>query len=416
MPAVKYNTFDTWISKNKPEAVPQIYLIFGESFFVREAYGKLTGFLASGDTGSPVETLEGGSVSVGDIIEEVSTFSFLVSRKIVAVKNIPLFQAKSATGETGFSSEDLESFSRFVSRALPDNHFLILTCPAADKRKKLFKTLEENGLVIDCAVSQGSRKADIDEQQQVLKSLASRLLTENKKKIDQNAFSKLSEITGFNLDVFSQNLNKLIAYTGERPGISIDDVNAVVVRDKKDPIFNLTNALADKNQKACFFYLDSLLKEGFHYLQILKSFENQVRKLLLVKAFVAQTGGSGKTGFRQMGFNTFKQQMLPKVIEHDKSMKAAVKVDKKKKSPQNDLLLAPNPKSPYPVYQVFLKSENFSITELTQALIFLSDLDYKLKSSAIDAKAQIEIFIIQLCSKGGFTYDSQKHKNRRYHI
>jgi DNA polymerase-3 subunit delta len=77
--------------------------------------------------------------------------------------------------------------------------------------------------------------------------------------------------------------------------------------------------------------------------------------------------------------------------------------DKKafKKDGFKDLLLAPNPKNPYPVYQVFLKSENFSLSNLNQALVFISDLDYKMKTSAIDAKTQMENFIIQLCSKGG---------------
>lgn len=416
MATIKYSILDEWLAKQERLKVPKLYLIFGESLLARQAFEKLGAYLTSGTSGLTIDNLDGSNTRVGDIIEEVSTFSFLKSGKIVAVKNIPLFQSGTAAGETSFTVSDHEIFSEFISKGFPDNHFLILTCSGADKRKKIFRAIDENGLVIDCSVPSGNRKADIDEQRKVLNTLAASVLKSASKTIDPKALSRLSELTGFNLDIFSQNLSKLAAYTGERPRITIDDVNKLIVRDKKDPIFNLTNALLDKDHASCFFYLDSLLKEGFHYLQILKSFENQIRKLLLVKTFLQELDRSLQSGFKQMGFNIFKQRVLPHILERDKHTADAFQEEKKKKSAITDLLLAPNPKSPYPVYQVFLKSENFSIYELAQALIFLSDLDYRLKSSAIDAKAQIEIFIIQLCSKGGFSYDTQKYQNRRHHI
>ena len=75
----------------------------------------------------------------------------------------------------------------------------------------------------------------------------------------------------------------------------------------------------------------------------------------------------------------------------------------------NDLFLAPNPQNSYPVFQIFQKSENFSLNELNQALIFFSDLDYRLKSTSFDAKTAIENFIIKICSKGGFERDTEKY-------
>jgi DNA polymerase III delta subunit len=113
-----------------------------------------------------------------------------------------------------------------------------------------------------------------------------------------------------------------------------------------------------------------------------------------------------------MGFNAFKQSILPKVVEYDKKTKTDIKKlnesflnhDSKKKTKQNELFLAPNPKNAYPVFQIFQKSENFSQKELNQALIFLSDMDYKMKSSSFNEKTALENFIINICSKGGFIH------------
>lgn len=168
----------------------------------------------------------------------------------------------------------------------------------------------------------------------------------------------------------------------------------------------------EKNTEKTLFYFNSLLNKGFHILQLLRSLENQIRKLILVKCCAQKISRSKTHGIKKMGFNAFKQFILPKVVEYDKKTKTDIKElnesflnhDSKKKTKQNELLLAPNPKNAYPVFQIFQKSENFSQKELNHALIFLSDVDYKLKSSSFDAKTTIENFIINICSKKGFIY------------
>jgi len=419
MALIKHNKLALFLKSLKEDDKPGLFLIFGEQYLMKQAFQTLSSFLLGKDSDEfALETLEGGSVSMGDIIEQVSTFSFLVSKKIVAVKNIPLFQTQQSNQEVKYTPSDLEHLGDFLKKGIPENHFLILTTTSTDKRKKIYKAINENGLIIDCSVAQGARKADMDEQRSVMQNIAGQVLSKSGKTIDNQAFNSLLELTGFNLDLFSQNLTKLMAYTGTRSAISITDVKAVIIRDKKDPIFSLTNAFMDKNIKKTLFYLDSLFKENFHPLQILKSFENLVRKLILVKCFTQNKN----MNLGKINFNSFRQIILPQIINHDKETKQIIEeqnelftiADPKKKkvkakSKSNDLFLAPNPQNAYPVFIVFQKSEKFSLNELSQALFFLSDLDYKLKSSSLDAKTQIENFIINICSKGEFIHDSQEH-------
>jgi len=423
---VKHNKLDSFFNTlQEDDVLPGLVLIYGEPYLVKQAFKAISSFLVGNNNMQfAMETLEGGSVSMGDIIEQVSTFSFLVPQKIVAVKNAPLFQTQQGSQYINFSPSDLDRLIEFIQKGIPLNHFLILTATRIDKRKKIYKAIADKGLIIDCSVPTGARKTDMDEQRTVLQNVAGQILSKSGKTIDNQAFHALVDLTGFNLDLLSQNLEKLVAYSGKSRTISTADVKTVIIRDKKDPIFNLTNAFMAKDIKNALFYLNSLFNEGFHPLQILKSFENQIRKLILVKCFTRQFYQTNKNvSLKKINFNSFKQVVLPQITAHDKQTKIAIEgqdkylsgeSSKKKKGKVNDLFLAPNPQNAYPVFQVFQKSENFSLNELSQSLFFLSDLDYRLKSSSFDAKTAIESFIINICSKGGFVYaeENQNHRHR----
>ncbi|MCG8632634.1 MAG: DNA polymerase III subunit delta [Desulfobacterales bacterium] len=418
MALIKHNTLNNALASLTGEGGPPAFLICGEPFLVRQAFDTLTAAQLKGlPKEFALESLDGRTTPVGDIIEQVSTFSFIQSKKVIAVKDAPLFTAKAGPSEISYSKRDMDLLGDLVEKGIPENHILVMTSTAPDKRKKIYKLLQEHGAVIDCTVAQGARKADLEEQRSVLRDLARQLLSGTNKQMDQAGFNALVDQTGFNPDLFAGNIEKLLAYTGTRPKISVQDIMAVVHRDKKDPIFSLTNAIMDRDGAKAMTLLASLFSEGFHPLQILKSLENQVRKLLNIKCFVAglYQEAQGLPPLRTMHFNGFKQVMMPKITAYDTAVAAAdeerdrrlapsddAKGGKKKKKTANDLLLAPNPKNPYPVFQNFQKSENFSLDELTAALMALSDLDFSLKSSGADAKTGIENFIMTLCRKGGF--------------
>lgn len=428
MPLVRYDQFEAILeSFQKKGNTPSLFLIFGDSYLIKQTFSKLSGYLIGKDKKEfTLETLEGGSVSVGDIIEASSTFSFLFSKKIIAIKNAPLFHSRQGNADVGFSSSDLERLTLFIEKAgLPSNHYLVLMTNEIDKRRKSYKALEEKGLVIDCSVAEGVRKADQDEQEKVFQTISDQILLKAGKTISRQAFHLLVDLTGFDFELFAGNLEKVIVYSGDRNTISPEDVHAVVTREKKDPIFKLTNAFMEKDVRSSLFFLNYMFKDGVHPLQILKVFENQIRKLILVKCGIGKiTQKNKKLNFKNINFNLFKQTILPEILAYDNQIKDRIeawkdflseKETKGKTNALNDLLLASNPQNAYPVFQIFQKSENFSLNELRHILIFLSDLDYRLKSSSFDAKTALESFIIKTCSKGGFVY-ANENQNRRYHL
>ncbi len=422
MTVLKHKAFSDWLKKQADE-FPQVILLSGEGVLTREVLSQFTpAFLKGEDPAFAVETVDGTAVSMGDIMEQATTFSFLMTRKLILVKNAPLFTS-GAQGEITYSASDLDLLIEHIKKGLPQNHCLVFSTTGMDRRKKIYKSIDANGLIIDCSVAQGSRKADLDEQQAVLQAVCKKTLAGSGKRIDPNAFRMLTDLIGFNPDLLVGNLEKLTAFSGDNPVIDMDAVKAVVKRDKKDPIFSLTNAVMDRDLSQSLFFLTSLLSEGYHPLQILKALENQLRKLVLAKSFLMGLSRQ-MPHFRMTGmnFNAFKQQIFPHVVSQDQARKAEMEKQdavlqtnkgKTKKAPASDLLLAPNPKSPYPVYQTLLKAEKFTLKELSLGLMGISDMDFTLKTSSLDPVIGIENYIMTLCAKGGM---DEKNQNSGHHF
>jgi DNA polymerase-3 subunit delta len=152
------------------------------------------------------------------------------------------------------AKDDSRTLQLAVEKGFPANNHLIITTDMVDKRRSLFKTLSNKGVVIDCSVPKGDRRADRVVQESVLADRMKAILSAGNKSMGQSTYLALYEMTGFDLRVFSSNLEKLISYVGERQEITITDVESVLQRTKKDPIYELTNALADRKPAPALFF------------------------------------------------------------------------------------------------------------------------------------------------------------------
>ncbi|MEW6079829.1 MAG: DNA polymerase III subunit delta [Thermodesulfobacteriota bacterium] len=290
----------------------------------------------------------------------------------------------------------------------PGNH-LIITAETVDKRRKLYKAIKDHGIVIDCGVPARDTRADRARQEEALSETMRAVLGPKGKTMGPDAFAALRDMTGFNLRTFHNSLEKLAAFTGERSAITAADVAALMTRTKKDPIYELTGALFDKNGPQALFLLGSLLSgaEPIHPLQVVAAIVNQTRKLLVIRDFM---DGAGKKAWRPgMPFEGFKQQTLPAIAAYDDRLREAIrrqeealsgpasgKKSEKQKTVSSDLLIDPNPASPFPTYKTFLKADNFSRRELLAALTAMAETDRSLKSSAVDPRLMLETLIIRI--------------------
>ena len=311
--------------------------------------------------------------------------------------------------------DDCRILQQAVEKGFPKNNHLIVTTDTVDKRRGLFKTLSSKGMVVDCSVPKGARRADQIAQESVLVEKMNSILAEGGKTMDQATYLALYEMTGFDLRTFCNNLEKLISWVGDRVEITIKDVGSVLKRTKRDPIYELTNALADRRADSALFFLDSILSSGIHPLQVLTALANQVRKLLLAKGFVKSPQGNDWQN--TCPYSYFQKQIVPAIVEYDRKLMdqldkwqtmlnaeaisqttGSPKKSKKTKSKATtDLLIAKNPKNPYPIYLLLKKSDGFSQDKLISAVEVLAEADKKLKTSSQSPKLVLEKAILSVC-------------------
>lgn len=315
--------------------------------------------------------------------------------------------------------DDSLTLQQAVEKGFPENNHLIITTDTVDKRRALFKALSSKGVAIDCSVPKGDRRADRAAQESVLIDKMNTMLKAGNKTMDKSTYLALYSLTGFDLRTFSSNLEKLISYTGDRREITITDIETVLQRTKKDPIYELTNALADRQAEPALFFLDSILSSGIHPLQVFTALVNQVRKLLLVKDFVESPYGS--VWQAACPYDYFQKQVIPAIVDYDRNLldhingwramlakeadsrktRTSAKAKKKTAKTATDLLIARNPKNAYPIYQLLKKSERYSKEELFDAFETLNATDKKLKSGGHNARLVLEKVILEICMVQG---------------
>jgi len=99
----------------------------------------------------------------------------------------------------------------------------------------------------------------------------------------------LADFIGNNLRLLANELDKLATYVGKEATINIDDVRQLSAQVQEARIFDLTDALAQRNRQQALNILHDLLSDGEPPLKLLSTITTQVRSLLLVKE-LAQKG------------------------------------------------------------------------------------------------------------------------------
>lgn len=301
--------------------------------------------------------------------------------------------------------DDADLLKKAMDKGFPDGHRLVITTDLVDRRKALFKTIDEAGLVIDCSVPKGETRADRMAQDAVMQAAVDDALAQAGKKMAADARQRLMQWTGFDLRTLGANLEKLISYVGQRQTIGDADVTAVLQRTRKDPIFEFTNAIAEQDLSAALFFMKNLLEDDMHPLQLLMAIANQLRRLILAKDFIVRD--QGRSWSSHLSFPQFKSASIKAVQTDDEAHEALMaqwdsildpdKAGKKRsKAVVGDLVLAKNPKSPFPVFQTLKKADAFALEALTRAIIDLSETDLRMKSTGQDHRMLLESFLIRL--------------------
>jgi len=429
---------------------PPVFLIYGEEVLYKSVLNRILDILVPGDKRSFMyEPFDGLNENVAGALRSVNTYALLQGRKVVSLLDSRIFYSKQDTaiflekaqeaykrgefrkaagavtsllGMLNLTIDDMSdravrSKLGFAKNNVNDGEWfdvILDYCrdrqlsPGGTPRRRLFKLIQEKGQVIDCSVPRGERQAEKAEQEAVLRAQLDAVLKNSQKTMPRAAFALMLDMIGFEPRIFANNIAKLVDYVGQRTEITPHDVETLLQRTRQDPIYSFTNALTDVDTEKTFIFMRSLLRDNFHPLQILAALANHLRKLLVIRDFLDHTAGISFNAATP--FNFFRGNIMPQVKQHDQALNkkleawqereslvvAGKKGKKKKKKISTDLLIAPNPNNPYPVYKLFQKAHSISMEHIVSSLTYVRDADVMLKSSRQQPEAILDWAVIRI--------------------
>lgn len=245
----------------KQQNFKQIYLLYGEERYLRRQYmNRLKTAMCNADDSMNNHYYEGKDFSVGEIIDLAETLPFLAERRVIFISNSGLFKSGG------------EQMAEYLS-APNETTYFVFTESEVDKRSKLFKTVQSKGCVVEFAV----------QNEQTLMRWIAGLLKNEGKRITESTVQLLLTKTGTDMENIQMELEKLISYCMDRDVITNEDVEAICTTRISNHIFDMINAIADKQTKTALeLYYDLLaLKEP--PMRILFLIARQCNILLQVK-------------------------------------------------------------------------------------------------------------------------------------
>ena len=269
--------------------------------------------------------------------------------------------------------DPVENLISAIEEGLPPNHLLVLTAEHVDKRKKLFTTIKKLGEVIDCSVAEGSSRAALQQQQEVIREMVQTALARMNKTIEPAALEMLFERVGFHPVGAVLEIEKVAFYIDEKKRITRADIDMMVGRTREDAIFELSEALANKTPARAMTVLDHLLSDGVHPLAIIATLRNYLRRLLIFKSLQTRE----RPRWSQMSSSDFQNNYLPAL---------------KDTGVWPDLLKG----HPYALYQGFKKAAPHAPATLKKSLGLLLEAEFKLKGSPVPDRIILEELLLSL--------------------
>lgn len=269
------------------------YVLHGnDEFTCREHLKQLR---QQGDFAFNQDRYTGGEVSLATITATCSTFPFLSEQRLVILDGLPKKRpgkdapasaaptegvetsAKGRKKKGGKGAESRADFEKGLAEAIPgmpdSTVLIVLVDEELAASSPLLKVAGTHGKVLQATVPKGA----------ALESWIKKRAQGCGVKISGEAATMLADFIGSQLRLLANELDKLATYVGTGKTIEVSHVRLLSAQVQEARIFDLTDALAQRNRTLALNLLHDLLADGMHPLAMLPTITSQVRNLLLVK-------------------------------------------------------------------------------------------------------------------------------------
>lgn len=266
------------------------------------------------------------------------TLPFLVDNKGVVIRNSSFLTRKGKA-----TDDEVDDLIRFCSMNVPET-IMVIQAPydKLDGQKKVVKFLKKNVI---------SEEYNHDKKFNVYDFVKEKL-RENELKIEPFALTQFVNRINHDLDSVNNEVSKLISYAKDREIINSEMVMQITSKDIDENIFNLVNALIEKNKVKLMDIYKDLKEINTSEIWMLSTLSNKFMEMLHTKSLL-------NLGYSQ------------------KDVMAYFKVSSGR------------------AYYMKKNAEEITYNQLEKHISDLADLDYRIKSGKIDKTNGIELFLLK---------------------
>ena len=280
-----------------------------------------------------ISTYDISEVSLENALEDLDTYSFLTTQKIIIINNIEVINQD-------LEEDNIKHLYKYLDNPNPDN-LLIITAKKLNNTYKITKELKKR-------------------LQYKLIELNPETYIKNELKdytLEPGVIKLLVDYSKGDITKLENECIKLKNYSIDTKKITKKDISELVVEklgDQQDLTFAFSRALAERNKKEALEKYKELLNYQIEPLQIIGLLASQIRIIYQVKVLT-------------------KQNMTPLEISSQLQEKSDYRIKKTK-----ELI---------PFY---------TEDELLKLMTTLADMDLQIKTTDIDPNSLIELFILNI--------------------
>lgn len=262
---MKIDEFNKAVSRG--DISPLYYFHGDEPYLMERAVKRLTDLVVPPDFRDfNLDVFYGNECKGDEIVSVAQTLPMFADRRMVIVKR---------AGD--LSAAALEILAACAVDP-PPTTCLAFVGEKVDQRKKFFQELKKKGELVEC-------KRPYENQ------LGAFIREEAKglgKRIEPAAAEMLVYLVGSNLGELTTQLEKVALYVGQREAISIGDVRGIVSDTKVESVFDLANAMGERDPAKALRSLATILRDGEAPLMLLAMIARHFRQLWRVRDLMAQ--------------------------------------------------------------------------------------------------------------------------------
>jgi DNA polymerase III subunit delta len=275
-------------------------------------------------------------------------------------------------------------YEGLIREGVPTGAVLILTAEVVDQRRALFKRISESGVVVDCGVRTG-KLGETQMKPDVARARIKDTVGRAGKRIDDEAVTGIVERIGFSVRALESELEKILLYVGSRAEIRRADVLEVLSTSREAGIFDLTNALEERDAAGAFRALRALMVQREAAQPILGMMASTVRSLIVARS-VLDRRLEGQFDAR-VPYAAFQARVLPRLAanaETDDGSAAKIRE-----------------MHPFRAFNLLKAASRFTQAELVRGLDAIHDADLALKTGGQPDGMILETLALTLCREEG---------------